>query len=206
MDFCEDSQLSYDKSRTEFTDGRGLNFDDAYRLAHLPLVAPDHPLVIPSKPGTGYSHGVHELVFSMAMPIFADELFLSKPFIALYEEIYASKFAHKLSWDVFSRGLFSGNINIGRLYLKVYPEQRNGKNMCHVIQSILGSRMTDLYVVGLFNFIEELNCSEAQDLREILDRWWDVDIVDLRLENLWLMKSKDDLVLNGSIDQHIRLI
>lgn len=244
--FCDDSQLSYDQFQTKFTDGQGLSFDDAYRLAHLPLVAPDHPLVIAKKPGSSYNRGVHDLVYSIAIPIDTDELLSSKAFIKLYTELNTANFSHKLSWENFAqrknklhaticsaistkqapkieqrvyqqlraigpvsirvRGLFSGNVNIGRLYLKVYPELRDGTNMCHEIQTIFNSPATDLYVVGLFNFVEELNSSEAQELSDILVLWRDVDIILSRFENLWLLKSRDDLVLDGGIEQLISMV
>lgn len=245
-DYCDDSQLSYNKYQTRFVDGQGLIFDDAYRLAHLPLVAPDHPLVIPTKPGSAYYRGVHDLIYSIAIPIPVSNLLSSEKFIELYGELKATKFSHKLSWNTFAqrknklhaticgtlsigqapdfkkhiyhelsaigpvaisiRGLFSGSLNVGRLYLKVYPELRNGNNMCHEIQNVFGSPMTDLYVVGLFNFVEELNASEAQVLKKILDLWRDIEFTQLRLENLWLLKSRDDLVLDGAIDQVIPLV
>jgi hypothetical protein len=45
------------------------------------------------------------------------------------------------------RGLFSGSVNVGRLYLRVYPERRDGMNVFRHIQRMLGRRETDLYVL-----------------------------------------------------------
>jgi len=244
--FCNDAQLWYDDYATEFADGQGLLFDDAYRLAHLPLVAPNHPRVISMKPGTSYNRGVHDLTYSIALPVRANELLVSEEFKRLCDELRATTFAHKLSWSTFAqrknklhaticgaisiedapriephtirqlrqigpisikiRGLFSGNLNIGRLYLKVYPEQRGGKNMLHVIQEIFDSALTNLYVVGLFNFVEELTMHEAQELSALLDRWRDTEIVQLHIQDLWLLKSSDDLVLDGGIEQTIPIV
>jgi len=67
--FCDDGQLSYEKFRTEFIDGQWLIFDDAYRLAHLPLVAPDHPLVIPTKSDSNYNYYVSRKVTSACIQI-----------------------------------------------------------------------------------------------------------------------------------------
>jgi len=243
--YCDDNELAYEKYRTQFVNGQGRVFDDAYRLAHLPLVAPDHPRVIPTKPGSGYHRGLHDLIYSIALPIKAEDLLASENFIKLQEEIKATSFAHKISWETFAqrknklhatvcgsisigqmphvdertynelrsigsvgisiRGVFSGNINIGRLYLKLYPELRNGKNMCHEIQRIFGAPLTNLYVVGLWNFTEELDVDEAQALNSLLKLWWDIDLIQLRLESLWLLKSRDDLVLDGAVDQIIPL-
>ena len=244
-EYCDDSQLSYEKYQTEFIGGHGLTFDDAYRLAHLPLVAPDHPLVIPSKPGANYDRGVHDLIYSVAIPISANKLLQSQKFIEFYDELKTTKFAHKISWETYDqrkdklhaticgtlsigkeplindrvyddlraigpvaisvRGVFSGNINIGRLYLKIYPELRDGRNMCHEIQKIFGTPLTCLYVVGLLNFVEELDSSETQDLNDVIKRWRNCEFFQLSLDNLWLLKSRDDLVLDGSITKIIPL-
>ena len=244
--FCSDSQLLYNDYQTEFQNGQGLLFDESYRLAHLPLVAPNHPRVISKKDGTSYNQGIHDLVYSVVIPIYGKQLQASVEFNKLCDELRASGFADKLSWNTFSQrkdklhaticgtistknppyfdqekyqslrntgpisvkvsGLFSGNKNIGRLYLKVYPERRAGENICHVIQRIFESPLTDLYVVGLFNFIDELNVEEANELEMLLSRWRDVEFMQLRLDELWLLKSRDDLVLNGSIDNTIPLV
>ncbi len=244
--YCSDSQLLYKDSQTEFRNGQGLLFDDSYRLAHLPLVAPNHHRVIRNKEGTSYNQGIHDLVYSVAIPIYDKQLQASVAFKELCNDLKASGFSDKLSWDTFSQrkdklhatvcgsissikppyfddeklkrlreigpvsvkitGLFSGNINVGRLYLKVYPELRAGENMCHVIQRIFGSPLTDLYVVGLFNFIDELDVVETGELEELLIRWRDFEFMQIRLEELWLIKSHDDLVLKGSIDKIISLV
>lgn len=212
----------------------------------FPLIAPDHPLVIPSKPGTNYYRGVHDLIYSIAIPISADKLLLSERFIEFHDELKTTKFAQKISWETFAQrknklhaticstisigqepliqervynelsaigpvairicGIFSGSVNIGRLYLKVYPELRDGKNMCHEIQKICDTTLTNLYVVGLFNFVEELDSSETQALKEFIDRWQHCEFVQLNLEDLWMLKSKDDLVLDGSIAKVIPLV
>jgi len=243
--FCDDGQLSYDKSRTAIVERQGLTFDSSYRLAHLPLVAPDHPLVISTKLGTTYHSGIHELIYSIVIPVTIGELSASENFNKLINDVKLSKFTDKLSWDTYAlrknklhatvcgsiftgdspgienciyeklremgpfsvsiRGLFSGNINVGRLYFKVYPELRAGKNICHIIQDLFRSPNTDLYVVGIFNLIEELDSAEVNDLKNILDRWWEIEIVNVQVENLWLLKSRDDLVLDGSIEEIIPL-
>ncbi len=244
--YCDDNKLAYKLHQTDFLDGQRLTFDAAYRLAHLPLVAPDHPLVIPSKPGSNYHRGVHDLRYSIAIPVPADKLLLSESFIEFYDELKTMKFANKISWETFAqrkdklhaticgtisseqepfihqcvfdklrsigpiaisiRGVFSGNINIGRLYLKVYPELRDGRNMCHEIQTIFGETSTELYLVGLLNFVEELDVSETKALQELLGRWRNREFIQLSLENLWLLKSKDDLVLDGSVAKDIPLV
>ncbi|UYN94211.1 MAG: hypothetical protein KIT25_19550 [Enhydrobacter sp.] len=69
MILCGDDELGYVASRTRFVAGRGLPLDDTYRLAHLPLVAPDHPRLIARDEGRGYVMGRHERVTSLVVPV-----------------------------------------------------------------------------------------------------------------------------------------
>ncbi len=73
VSLCDDDELDYIAHRTKFEQGQGFLLDEAYRLAHLPLVAPDHPRVIARRAGRHYDMGRHEPVFSLSLPI-ADEL------------------------------------------------------------------------------------------------------------------------------------
>ncbi len=75
------------------------------------------------------------------------------------------------------RGLFSGDINVGRLYLRAYPERRAGANVFRQIQRALGRDETDLYVVGLYNLTDHLDREEASALSDLIDRWWDRPIL-----------------------------
>ena len=62
------------------------------------------------------------------------------------------------------RGLFSGTVNHGRLYLRVYPEKRDGENPLAHVQRLLGRRETGLYLVGLHNLVDDLDAREAAAL------------------------------------------
>ncbi len=217
--FCPDAELGYLRSRTRFVRGEKLLLDESYRLAHLPLVAPQHPDVIASRPGAGYRMGRHERAFSLVLPIPPDALEESAAYRALERDLRGAPFATRspgtllpkrresstaticgsLSKDApyaFSgrerlalkqrgplrvevRGLFSGNINVGRLYLRVYPECREGTNTLRQIQRTLGRPETDLYLVGMFNFIDHLAAAEADALQGIIERWWDRPILTL---------------------------
>lgn len=103
------------------------------------------------------------------------------------------------------RGLFSGNVNLGRLYLRVYPEKRDGLNMFHHIQRIMGCRETNLYVVGIYNLIDDLDSVETSALAKLIDQWWDEPILRFQAEVLWLLGADDDLVLRGAIAESVRL-
>ena len=77
--------------------------DEAYRLAHLPLVAPDHPRVIARRDGRPYEMGRHEPVFSLVLPI-ADELLRrSAAYLALEADLKASPLAPKIAWNIVER-------------------------------------------------------------------------------------------------------
>ena len=103
------------------------------------------------------------------------------------------------------RGLFSGSLNHGRLYLKAYPERRGGGNVLAHIQRAWGARVTDLYPVGLFNLVDDLDPTEAAALARLIDQWWDKPILRFRADSLWLLSARDDLVLDGEIVETISL-
>jgi len=97
------------------------------------------------------------------------------------------------------RGLFSGSVNLGRLYLRAYPESRNGENVFRRIQRSLGCRETDLYVVGLYNMTDDLDAGEAAALASLIERWWSRSILRFTVDHLWLTGARDDLVLDSTI-------
>ena len=244
--FCHDSELGYERSRTRFASGKGLVLDETYRLAHLPLVAPDHPRVIRTREGSSYVMGRHERVFSLVLPISGDLLFGTPAYRTLNEALRAAPFAHKIAWDLLGRrkdklhaticgslssgeppvidrmqrqelaglgpihvalrGLFSGSVNRGRLYLRAYPESRNGENVFRRIQRSLGCRETDLYVVGLYNMTDDLDADEAAALASLIDRWWDRTILQVTVDHLSLMGACDDLVLDSMIAESVALV
>jgi hypothetical protein len=104
------------------------------------------------------------------------------------------------------RGLFSGNVNLGRLYLPCYPERRGGGNMFHAIQRAMGKPETDLYVVGLYNLVDDLNPGEADALVRLIDRMKDRTMVELQAHELWLLSARDDLALDSDITEAIPLV
>jgi hypothetical protein len=246
IQLCADDELGYDRSRTRFAAGQGLTLDEAYRLAHLPLVAPDHPAVIAARDGTYYDRGRHPKMFSLALPVPWQTLSASAAFRALDDELRASPFASKIAWEFMARrrdrlhatvcgslavgeaapqitsaqrralsglgpihielrGLFSGNVNVGRLYLRVYPERREGDNVLRRVQRVLGRRETDLYVVGLYSLTDNLSAAEAAALMTLLERWWSRPILRLDATHLWLLWARDDLVLDGAVAEDIAL-
>lgn len=244
--FCRDDELGYESNRTQFFPGRGLMLDDAYRLAHLPLIAPGHPSVIPTRAGSTYNMGRHDCRYSLVMPIPASALLSSSAYQELERELKAACFAPKIAWSLLPqrqgklhaticgslsrgeesflnerqrrrmtqigpvqielRGLFSGNVNVGRLYLRVYPERRNGANVCKDIQRAVDRPETSLYLVGVFNFTDDLDVVEASALNALLQRWWDRPLVNFTADHLCVLGAMDDLVLDSAVVETIPLI
>lgn len=239
-DLCSEAELGYERSRTRFAPGAGLTLDETYRLAHLPLIAPDHPDAIAEREGTFYRLGRHPRVVSLVLPIPEEALGRSEAYRELDAELRATPFSEKIAWDLLERrraklhatlcgslaigeqapvidavqrreivrlgpvevevrGMFSGNLNVGRLYLRVYPERRDGENVFRQVQSILGRRPTDLYLVGIWNLLDHLDPPEAEALAALIERWWDRPILRFQADRLWLLAARDDLVLDSEI-------
>ncbi|MBS0538488.1 MAG: hypothetical protein JSR47_07020 [Proteobacteria bacterium] len=236
IELCGDDELGYAAGRTRFAGGEGFALDEAYRLAHLPLVAPGHPKVIARKDGAPYENGRRARVRSLALPVPADLLQAQPAYRELEAELRASVLAPKIAWDVARqrrgklhatlahlgdapapdlgsfgsftvelRGLFSGTFNLGRLYLRAYPERRAEGNVFHLLQRRLGRRETDLYLVGLFNLVDDLDPAEAAALAALIARWWDRPVLRWQVDALWLLGARDDLVLDGGVEAEIAL-
>lgn len=243
--FCGDAELGYLRSRTVFVPGEGLKLDEPYRLAHLPLVAPQHPGVIARQEGRSYEMGRHPRVFSAVLPIDEAALAASEPLARLDDEMRRAPFARKIAWDIVPRradrlhatlcgtlstgdapaidravrealfrtgpfrvelrGLFSGNVNRGRLYLRAYPEMRGGANPFQSIQSAFGRQPGDLYLVGLYNLTDDLDVAETEALAALIERWWDVSVLRFGATALWVLGACDDLVLDAELAEVLPL-
>ena len=246
VELCGDDELDYLANRTPFEQGQGLLLDEAYRLAHLPLVAPGHPKVIKQRDGKHYDNGHHPAVTSLVLPVPGDALHQALTSTGLDSELKQSPLAHKIAWHILPqrrqrlhaslagsrvsgvslseigaaermelaqvgrltvelRGLFSGNINLGRLYLRAFPEKRDGLNTFHRIQDIMGCHRTNLYVVGLYNLLDDLDSEEAAVLAGLIDRWWNKPLLRFQADALWLLSASDDLVLESAVADKIPL-
>lgn len=236
--FCEDDELGYRRSLTDFTSP--LTLDESYRLAHLPLVAPDHPGIIPRREGKFYEMGRHPAVYSLVLPVEDGAMRASPAFRALEGELKAAPFAGKIAWDILPkrqdrlhatisgslslaeaptitaktrealgriapftvelRGLFSGNVNRGRLYLPVYPEKRAGRNTLQDVQAAFGRAPGDLWLIGFYNLTDDLDTTETAALAEIVARWWSKPLLRLIVNELQVMGANDDLVLDAHVE------
>ena len=245
VDFVADAALDYHRFRTQLPAGTQLQFDDSYRRAHLPLIAPEHPAVIREDAARGYVMGVHGMIYSAVLPVPADALEQAPAYRGLDAALRAAPFAPKIAWDIVAarreklhatlcgtlsidsppalsggmrdmlrshgpftvelRGLFSGNVNLGRLYFQLYPQARNGSNVIHGVQQALGRAPTQLYLVGLYNFNDELTVEETASLQAILVQWQGRLLLRYVCEEIWILGSRDDLVLDSHIAERIRL-
>ena len=99
--FLTDTDLAYAAARRRFRPGERLVFDPAYRLAHLPLVAPDHPAVIAEAPGKDYRRGRYAAPrHAVVLPV-PDAVFAASPvFRAIDAAMRAARFSDKLAWQV----------------------------------------------------------------------------------------------------------
>lgn len=65
--------------------------------------------------------------------------------------------------------------------------------------------MTDVYLVGLFNLVDDLDVAETTALAALIDRWWDTPILHFEADCLWLLSARDDLALDADIVETIPL-
>jgi hypothetical protein len=102
--FCGEADLGYEAARRRFGAGETLTFDQSYRLTHLPLVAPGHPLTIGAMPGQNYENGKYEDPrYSVVVPVDAAELAMSPTFRTIDDELRAASFSGKIAWDICER-------------------------------------------------------------------------------------------------------
>ena len=67
-------------------------------------------------------------------------------------------------------------------------------------------RVTNLYVVGIYNLVDGLDASECSILSDFLARWWKRSILRFQAEALWLLGATDDLVLDSETVEIVPLI
>lgn len=243
--FVPDAELDYERFATRFEPGVALAMDEAYRRAHLPLVAPHHPKVIGADEARGYRMGRHETIWSLVVPVNGQRLAASPAFQLLSEAMLGGPLRGKIDWNSFAkrrdvlhativshiargiapqitddwrmalqqtppfemalRGFFSGNINLGRLYLKLYPEIRGGRNAIRGLQAQLGAKETALYVVGLYNLNDDLDASETAWLADALARFRNTEWLRMTVDRLHLLGARDDLALDSEVAEVLRL-
>ena len=101
--FCDEAMMKYETSRRRFSAADSLDFDESYRLAHLPLVAPNHPSVITEVPGKDYFNGRYTKArYSVVTPVTWRSLARSRAFQQLESELRASPYSGKINWAICS--------------------------------------------------------------------------------------------------------
>lgn len=103
------------------------------------------------------------------------------------------------------RGIFSGNVNRGRLYLPVYPEKRAGRNTLQEVQAAFGQAPGDLWLTGLYNLTDDLDANETAALAHIIERWWNRPLLSVTISELQVMGASDDLVLDAHVEAVLSL-
>ena len=102
--YCDDDMLAYRSTRRIFQPGEGTIFDEAYRLAHLPLVNAAHSAVISEIDGRDYRNGAYATTrYALLMPIAAEAFLQSDQAQALELAMRSASFAPKIAWDICER-------------------------------------------------------------------------------------------------------
>jgi hypothetical protein len=102
--YCPPESLAYAASAWKYQSGAPLVFDDTYRAAHLPLVAPEHPAVLPSLSPLDYESGRYRRArYSLILPIESAALGDSPAFRELSRDLLCRTFAQKVAWELIER-------------------------------------------------------------------------------------------------------
>jgi len=102
--YCDDEMMAYRSAKRIFQPGEGIAFDDAYRLAHLPLVNAGHSAVLSEVDGRDYRNGIYEKTrYALVMPISAEARLQSDEAQALNLAMKSASFAPKIAWELGER-------------------------------------------------------------------------------------------------------
>jgi hypothetical protein len=102
--YCDDEMLAYRSTKRIFLPGESTVFDEAYRLAHLPLVNGGHPGVISAVDGRDYRNGTYEKTrYALVMPIPAEVFLGSDELQTLELSMKSASFAPKIAWEFCER-------------------------------------------------------------------------------------------------------
>lgn len=102
--YCDDGMMAYRSARRIVQPNEGIVFDEAYRLAHLPLVNPAHPAVISAVDGRDYRNGTYAKTrHALVMPISVKAFLRSDQVQALELAMKSASFAPKIAWDLCER-------------------------------------------------------------------------------------------------------
>ena len=123
--YCDEALLGYAVARRRFAPGEALRFDESYRLAHLPLVAPSHPAVLRSAAGTDYLDGRYEAErYSLVVPVSFRDLAASASFQGVDAALRNSRFAGKIAFDLCERRAAKLHVTLGSGLVQSELDQR----------------------------------------------------------------------------------
>ena len=109
-------------------------------------------------------------------------------------------------FEVQVRGPWVGaRANVGRIYLPLYPEMRDGEDCLAAVQRALDGPLTRFYAAGLHNLTDHLTATEAAELAAIVRRYRDEVLVTLPVERLDLVAVRDDLILDSEVLRTVTL-
>lgn len=102
--FATDDMLAYATSRHQFRPGDRLLFDESYRYAHLPLLAPEHPAAINAPANLDYKSGRYDIErYALVLPVPHSKLVKSHIFQAIENSLRRSSFSHKIAFELCER-------------------------------------------------------------------------------------------------------
>ncbi len=110
---------------------------------------------------------------------------------------------HAFSFEL--RGLFMGNFNTGRIYICLYPECEEDTPITDRITDAIGIPANRLLLCGFLNLKEELTATEAKVLDELCSAASSIVFGSQVCEELIILESTDDLVLNSRIVDRLEL-
>lgn len=196
-------------------------------MAQLPLVAPDHPDVLPSLPGANYLNGSY--------PTPRRSLVIRVPFDAIAEHAFFrdlrdGSIGRKVAWEMLERrrerlhvtvamlqdrpaptmgapvglrigGPLIGTRNRGRLYLACYPERVDRGDPLAALQRECRTTPTGLYLLGIVNLVDHLTVGETANLARILrcHELATMAIIDVAAPAI--LSTRDDLALDATFTE-----
>lgn len=198
--------------------------DETYRLAQLPLVAPDHPDVLPSIPGADYRHGRYPTPRRSLVIRVPFEPIAAHPF---FQDLREGSIGRKIAWEMFERrrerlhvtvamlqdrtvpatsatfrlrvgGPLIGARNRGRLYAACYPERADGDDPLATLQRGCGMAPTGLYLLGIVNLVDHLTVDETASLSQVLRRHELATMAIIDVVDLAILRTHDDLALDAT--------
>ena len=102
-------------------------------------------------------------------------------------------------------GPLMGMKNVGRLYFPVFPLMQGTVHEFHRVQDALSRQRTHVFLLGYYNLSDHLDSRQARALAELLKKWEKSLFVEASVGELWIIKTNDDLVLSGSIEERLYL-